>query len=68
MDTAQLDAEKTYQTLRARAARQGLMVFRTDPRDGIVTFITVAGHGMARRFIDLTALASRIDDLEAGEA
>lgn len=62
---AQPDAEKAYQTVRARAARQGLMVFRTDPRDGAVTFITVAAHGVAKRYIDLTALASRIDDLEA---
>lgn len=61
---AQTDAEKAYATLRARAARQGVMVFRTDPRDGAVMFITVA-NGQARRFIDLTALASRIDDLEA---
>jgi len=61
---AQTDAEKLYQTLRARAARQGVMVFRTDARDGAVMFITIA-HGVARRFIDMTALSSRIDDLEA---
>lgn len=65
MDTAQLDAEKTYQTLRARAALQGLMVLRTDPRDGPVTLVAVASNGQARRFVDMTALASRIEDLES---
>lgn len=55
---------KEWTTLRARACRQGVQAYRTDPADGPVLFFTLR-NGVARIYPDMAALRSRIEDLEA---
>lgn len=54
---------KTWITLRARAARQGVQAYRSDPADGTQVYVSVH-HGVARIYPDMAALRSRIEDLE----
>lgn len=67
MDTPTTSTDKPFQTLRARAARLGMQVYRTDASDGHVAYFSEF-HGVARRHVDLTALESRVEDLEAEAA
>lgn len=54
---------KAWVTLRARACRQGVQAYRSDPVDGPVVFFSIH-HGVARVYPDMAALRSRIEDLE----
>lgn len=55
---------KAWITLRARACRQGVQAYRSDPLDGPAVFFTIH-HGVARVYPDMAALQSRVEDLEA---
>lgn len=58
---------KEWTNLRARACRKGVQAYRSDPIDGPVVFFTLH-HGVPRVCLDLAALRSRVEDLEAGDA
>lgn len=64
MDATISCPDKEFATIRARAARLGMLVYRTDASDGRVAYFSEF-HGVAKRHIDLTALESRVQDLEA---
>lgn len=57
---------KAWTNVRARAARQGVQAYRSDPADGPVVYFTIH-HAVPRVYPDLAALRARIEDLEAGD-
>lgn len=65
--SAAIQLLKAWTTLRARACRQGVQAYRSDPADGPVVFFTLH-HGVARIYPDMAALRSRVEDLEAEAA
>lgn len=56
-------AASGWPELRTRAARLGIVLLRTDPADGAVRYISVAG-GTCRQHADLPALRRWLDDME----
>ncbi len=55
MDMPITNPDKEFATVRARAARLGLLVYRSDASDGRVDYFCNL-HGVAKRHIDLSAL------------
>lgn len=54
---------KSWTNVRARAARQGVQAYRSDPADDPVVYFTIH-HAVPRVYPDMDALRARIEDLE----
>jgi hypothetical protein len=60
---AETEALKRWTTARARGCRAGVMLFRTDKRDGPVLFFSIR-YGVPRQHTDLDALEAYVADIE----
>lgn len=67
-DSAWTPSPKAWSTIRARAARHGTGVFRTDVDDGPLVFFAVTGANVVRALPDMAALERLLDAADAAEA